>query len=140
MKKLIFFFVLFSLSSILSAQIVIDEEGFETFTSVEGDTSYIMKKYFFCMLKSGENRDQSEEELAELMKGHLAHLSSLAESKKACMIGPMGDDTDLRGIVIYNTTTQKEAEQLANEDPMVKAGRLIVEIHPWWCAKGTYLF
>ena len=51
----------------------------------------------------------------------------------------MGDNGDIRGIVVYNTATQKEADSLANMDPMVKAGRLIVEVHPWWAAKGGKL-
>jgi hypothetical protein len=28
------------------------------------------------------------------------------------------------------------ADSLAKSDPMVKKGRLVVEIHPWWAAKG----
>jgi hypothetical protein len=50
--------------------------------------------------------------------------------------GPFGDDGDIRGITIYNVPTQKMADSLANMDPMVKAGRLVIEIHPWWAAKG----
>ena len=37
---------------------------------------------------------------------------------------------------IYNVPTLQMADSLANADPMVKAGRLIIEMHPWWAAKG----
>jgi len=57
----------------------------------------------------------------------------------ASLIGPFGDDGEIRGIVVYNTPTQKEADSLANLDPMVKAGRLKVEVHPWWTEKGGKL-
>lgn len=36
----------------------------------------------------------------------------------------------------YNTPTLEMADSLANLDPMVKAGRLVIEVHPWWAAKG----
>jgi hypothetical protein len=53
--------------------------------------------------------------------------------------GPFGDDGDIRGITIYNVPTKKMADSLANMDPMVKSGRLMIEIHPWWAAKGFSL-
>jgi len=28
------------------------------------------------------------------------------------------------------------ADSLANSDPMVKAGCLVIELHPWWAGKG----
>ena len=49
---------------------------------------------------------------------------------------PFGDDTALRGITVYNTPTLEMADSLARLDPMVKAGRLEIEIHPWWAGKG----
>jgi len=37
---------------------------------------------------------------------------------------------------VYNVPTLKMADSLANLDPMMKSGRLIVEIKPWWAGKG----
>jgi hypothetical protein len=53
--------------------------------------------------------------------------------------GPFGDNGDIRGITIYNVPTFKMADSLASSDPLVKAGRLVIEIHPWWAAKGFSL-
>ena len=50
--------------------------------------------------------------------------------------GPFGDDGEIRGVTIYNVPTLKIADSLANMDPMVQAGRLVIEMHPWWAAKG----
>ena len=36
-------------------------------------------------------------------------------------------------------TFSSMADSLAKSDPMVKAGRLEIEIHPWWAAKGFQL-
>lgn len=105
----------------------------------EGDSTYLMQEYYVVFLKSGDNRSQDFTEAAELQKQHLAYISRMAQEGYFSLIGPFGYDGEIRGIVIYNTPTQKEADSLANLDPMVKAGRLKVEIHPWWTAKGGKL-
>jgi len=56
------------------------------------------------------------------------------------MVGPFEDDGDIRGIVVFSVPKLEDAQQLANDDPAVKAGRLVVEIHPWWAAVGSTLF
>ncbi|MEM8907526.1 MAG: YciI family protein [Bacteroidota bacterium] len=118
----------------------VDTTVFETFEHRDGDTTYLMKKYFMCFLKTGPKRDHGEAEAAALQEQHLAHLSQLATDKKICSAGPFGDDGDIRGIVIYSVPTLEDALALANADPAVKAGRLAVEVHPWWAAVGTTLF
>lgn len=96
-----------------------------------------MQKYFIVFLKSGPNRDQSEEEAAILQEKHLAYLGGLYEEGIINLNGPTGDDSSIRGFSVYNVATLDEARRLATQDPMVKAGRLEVEIHPWWLAKGS---
>jgi len=115
------------------------EKGYQTFSYKSGDTTYLMQQYYMVFLKSGATRSQDSTEAAELQKKHMEHLSWLSEEGYTSLTGPMGDDGDLRGIVVFNTATQKEADSLANLDPMVKAGRLKVEVHPWWVAKGGKL-
>ncbi|GAA4305169.1 YciI family protein [Aestuariibaculum suncheonense] len=113
-------------------------KGFKTFDYVDEKTqdTILMQQYFMAFLKSGPIRSQNEEEAELLQEAHLDHLSKMYELGYADISGPFGDDGDIRGITIYNVPTQKMADSLANADPMVKAGRLIVEIHPWWAAKG----
>lgn len=117
-----------------------DSLGFMTFEMTEGDTTYIMKQYFMAFLKKGDTRDQSEAEAAEIQAGHLAYMNRLAEEKKICIAGPFGDDGEVRGIVIYNVATLEAALALVNADPAVIAGRLSIEVHPWWAAKGSSLY
>lgn len=118
---------------------VLKEQGYQAFSYPEGDTSYLMQQYYVVFLKAGENRSQDSLETARLMEQHLAHLNRMYEEGYSSLTGPMGDDGELRGIVVYNTPTLQEADSLANMDPMVKAGRLKVEVHPWWTAKGGKL-
>lgn len=114
------------------------EKGFQTFNYVDdktGDT-ILMQQYFIAFLKKGANRSQSKEEADSLQSLHLAHLGRMYEEGFADISGPFGDDGDIRGITIYNVPTRNIADSLANMDPMVKSGRLQIEIHPWWAAKG----
>ncbi|WP_299365888.1 YciI family protein [Winogradskyella sp.] len=114
------------------------EEGFQIFDYVDEKTqdTVIMQQYFIAFLKRGPIRNQNEEEATKLQSEHLAHLGKMYELGYADISGPFGDDGDIRGITIYNVPTLKMADSLANADPMVKAGRLIIELHPWWAAKG----
>ncbi len=126
------FIILFSLSSACFAQ--------ETFEMKEGDTTYIMQQYFMVFLYRGEEASKYDSlQRAKIQEGHLAHLNKLAEENKISIAGPFGDNTDLRGIVIFHVATLEEAKALEEEDPAVKAGVLRVEVRPWWAAKGSTL-
>nr|WP_273568442.1 YciI family protein [Maribacter sp. Hal144] len=116
-------------------------KGFEIFDYVDEETkdTVLMQQYFIAFLKRGPNRSQNKEEEDGLQALHMAHLGSMYEQGFADISGPFGDDGDIRGITIYNVPTQKMADSLANSDPMVQAGRLQIEIHPWWAAKGFSL-
>ena len=117
----------------------LQEDGFKSFTYKEGDTTYLMQQYYMVFLKAGPNRDQDSLSLAKLQQQHMAHLGRMGNEGYASLIGPFEDSSDIKGIAVYNTRTLKEADSLANLDPMVKAGRLTIEVHPWWTAKGNKL-
>lgn len=126
---LLFFIFVLSLSSFAQ----------EEFTMKSGDTTYVMKKYYMCLLKRGTNTDMDSASHAKIMEGHLAHFTELMKQGKICIVGPFDDDQDVRGIIIFNASSKEEAEKLESEDPAVKAGRLVMEIRPWWGAKGSML-
>lgn len=116
-------------------------QGFEIFDYVDEETkdTVLMQQYFIAFLKRGANRSQGKDEADSLQALHMAHLGSMYDKGYADISGPFGDDGDIRGITIYNVPTQEMADSLANSDPMVKSGRLQIEIHPWWAAKGFSL-
>ncbi|WP_299433288.1 hypothetical protein [uncultured Aquimarina sp.] len=124
--------------SIKSVREKLLKDGFQIFDYVDTETgdTILMQQYFIAFLKRGPNRSQSKEVTDSLQRLHLAHLGRMYKEGYTDISGPFGDDGDIRGITIYNTPTQKIADSLANMDPMVKAGRLVIEIHPWWAAKG----
>lgn len=111
----------------------------ETFSYKDGDTTYVMQKYFLVLLKKGPNRNKSKEETTEIQKNHMAHISWLAEQNYISIAGPSENHETVAGFLLFNTETMKQADSLAKLDPAVKAGRLEVETLPWWAAKGSKL-
>lgn len=72
----------------------------------------------------------------ELQKAHLANINRLAAMKKLVVAGPFGDDTSLRGIFVFRVASINEARALAETDPAVQAGRLVIDMHPWLVPEG----
>jgi uncharacterized protein YciI len=87
--------------------------------------------YYLGLLYKGSNRTQTTDEAQKIQAAHLQHLESLYKQGVLLIAGPMGDDGDLRGIVVLKVKSLEEAQALVNEDPAVKAGRLRVDLHPW---------
>lgn len=116
------------------------DSEFKTFESTEDGVTYKMKQYFMVTLIKGANRNQSKEEVEKLQAAHLAHLNRLATSRHICLVGPTDGENDIKGFAVYSVPTKAEAIRLASMDPMVKAGRLSIDVQPWWTAIGGELF
>lgn len=114
---------------------VADEKG--------GEGGYKMTTYVVGFLYRGPAwTPESTDEVKKLQEGHLAHISKMVESGKLILAGPFMDDGDLRGLFVFKLDGESpgamvaRAEAMAAEDPMVKAGRLVVKFHPWYSAEG----
>lgn len=75
-------------------------------------------------------------ETAALQEAHLANINRLAATKKLVAAGPFGDNGILRGIFVFRVASLAEAKELAETDPAVKAGRLVIDMHPWMVPEG----
>ena len=93
---------------------------------------YGMRKYVMCFLKTGPNKSLSKDSSNKIQSAHLNNIKHLAAQGKLLVAGPFMDKTELEGIFIFNVQTVEEAQTLANTDPAVKAGVLIMELHPWY--------
>lgn len=91
-----------------------------------------MQTYYMALLKRGPNRSHDSLTAAKIQEGHMAHIMQMARDKKLVLAGPFLDNGDLRGIFVFNVSSIDEALELTNEDPAIKSGRLIIEIHPWY--------
>ncbi len=109
----------------------------KTFDYEWAGQKYTMQQYFIVFLKSGPASREDREKIAALQKAHLEYLGGLYQQGIINLNGPTGGPGEIRGFSVYNVATKEEAERLAGEDPMVKAGLLVIEVHPWWLAKGS---
>lgn len=139
MKKWMFLFMSFFSLAAVAQSVETDSAGFERFSYSQSDTTFTMKKYFMVLLKAGSERGQSQQEAMEIQKQHLAHINWMAKQGYVDIAGPFADDGEIRGILVMRVPTLERAQELAAMDPAVKAGRLVMEIHPWWAAEGSRL-
>ncbi len=80
-----------------------------------------------------------DETLEHIQREHLAYHASLREAGDVVTNGPVVDQPDesLRGLTVYRTGSVERARELAEADPAVRAGRLVVEVMQWWSPAGT---
>lgn len=135
MKKIILTVILFaSLISFANAQVKKAEKPIREKEKVdEGE----MKTYIMVFLVEGPNRKQEEAEAAEIQKKHMEHLTSMYQEGMLVMAGPFQDENKIKGILVLNLTQLEEAKVRVEEDPAIKAGRLIAEYHLWYTKSGT---
>lgn len=93
------------------------------------------------LIRPADAPELSEEELNRLQVEHLTYLRDLQRRGVLLANGPLAEQTDerLRGVSIYRLPLA-EALDLANADPMVRAGRLEIHGARWWTAAGTARF
>jgi uncharacterized protein YciI len=97
-----------------------------------GADNYGMKQYVMAFLKTGPNRDMNQAEAMEIQRAHLDNIRRMAESGDLVLAGPFMDTGEIRGIYLFNVSTLEEARALTETDPAVEAGRLEMELHPWY--------
>ena len=97
------------------------------------------RKYTMIFLKEGPNRSQGEEEAEELQMAHLKYLFGLRQKGLLVINGPLLTHPEIRGVGIYATEDMEEAKRLAEQDPAVKAGRLVVEANQYFSLPGSAL-
>jgi uncharacterized protein len=100
-----------------------------------------MTIYYIYLLKKGPAwSPDSTPEIEALQEAHLANFRRLGEMGKLVVNGPLLDSFatsgEIRGIGVLKTSSLAEAQELISTDPMVKVGRLIVELHTWMVGKN----
>jgi uncharacterized protein YciI len=95
------------------------------------------ERVYFGFLVRGPNRGQDAETAKRMQTEHLAYMEGQSQAGKLVVAGPITEESARRGIVVYRVATPEEAKERAEADPMVKAGRLQVELHPWQVPIGA---
>lgn len=97
-----------------------------------GADDYGMRKYVMAFLKAGPQRDQDSATAAQIQAGHMANITRMAEEGTLVMAGPFLDGGEVKGIYIFAVESIEEARELTATDPAIQAGRLEMELHPWY--------
>ena len=134
MKKLILLLVFLVLNVTSYAQETESKYDEKLAKSLNAD-EYGMKKYVFCLLKSGSNTTATKEESQKLFEGHMANIGKLAKEGKLVVAGPfMKNNRNYRGIYIFNVETVEEAKLLVATDPAIQSNLLEAELTPWYAS------
>jgi uncharacterized protein YciI len=105
------------------------------------EPNYEMTTYYLGLIYRGANwTPGSTPESEKIQAGHMANIGRLAKEGKLLLAGPFADDGDLRGIFVFKVASMQEAQALVATDPAVQAGRLRVELHPWYSAKNIVVY
>ena len=84
------------------------------------------KSYSLFILKQGPTRDQPDAETIQW--NHVTYLFQLREAGILNITCPIMEEGEVMGVGILNTTIEK-AKFILDEDPNVKAGRLVYTLH-----------
>jgi uncharacterized protein YciI len=93
------------------------------------------------LVRAPDAPQMSEEALDALQLEHLTYLRGLKRRGVLIANGPLAEQTDvrMRGMSVYRLPLD-EALGLARQDPMVLAGRLVIEGARWMTAEGVARF
>ena len=84
------------------------------------------KKYTIAILKAGPNKNQDGAE--KIIWEHGRRNYALRADGVLAIVCPVGDGSDVCGMNIFNATTE-EVQKIMDEDPGVKAGIFVYEMH-----------
>lgn len=136
MKHLLSLSLLLSLTAPAFAQVKLADNYKVNYDSAYakklGADDYGMKHYVLAFLKAGPNHEKDSAAAAQLQMAHLRNIQRMVREGKLVVAGPFLDDGPVRGIYIFNVATIDEAKKLTATDPAVKAGTLVMELHPWY--------
>lgn len=106
-----------------------------------GADDYGMRSYVLAILKTGPKDGEVQGDARKaVFKGHFDNMERLAKEGKLAVAGPFNDpDKKFRGLFIFAVKTVEEAKALAETDPTVKAGVLVVEYVPWYGSASLML-
>ena len=92
-----------------------------------------MKSYVLVILKTGPSDIQDRELRDSLFAGHFSNMSRLASEKKLIVSGPFySNESQYRGLFLFDVATIEEATELVKSDPTVATGIFETEMYRWY--------
>jgi hypothetical protein len=85
------------------------------------------REYALVLLRPGEHYQKEGRD--EIVWEHGRRNFALRAEGVMPIVGPVADDSDLAGVSILDTTVERAAE-IMDDDPAIREGILVYEIHP----------
>ena len=85
-----------------------------------------------AFLRKGPNREKDSLKRDELQRAHMDNINRMAKAGQLVVAGPFMDNSEIRGIYIFNVATVEEAKKLTETDPLIQSGGLVMELKPWY--------
>jgi uncharacterized protein YciI len=93
------------------------------------------RAYVLLLLKNGRDLIGGED-FQSMQMAHLAHLFNLESEGKIHIFGPVTTESDLKGIIIFGTSSKDEVHEWMKEDPLCSSGLLTYELYDWFTIPG----
>jgi uncharacterized protein len=103
------------------------------------------EQYSLVLMKRGDNWNPKAPEFTAVMKLHHAFVKQMTDQGNLAIAGPFPfsdpttdpkpDPGELLGVAIFRVGAEQTVK-LTQDDPIVKAGLLKPEVHPWGTGKG----
>jgi hypothetical protein len=87
----------------------------------------VSREYTLVILKTGPNTDRPD--LSQIIWEHARRNFALRADGILSIVCPVRDGSGINGIGIFNSTPE-ETKKIMDEDPGVKEGIFLYEIHP----------
>ncbi|MDX2065198.1 MAG: YciI family protein [Fimbriimonadaceae bacterium] len=94
--------------------------------------------FLILLVRPANATSYPPEKLQEIQAAHLKHLGDHYNLGHFRVAGPMMIDQPIRGVVVAEADSLRQAKEYAEADPAVRANRLAVEVYPWQIAPVTY--
>ena len=101
-----------------------------------------LESYELVMLRRPTDATPYDDEALErIQTEHLAFHADLRANGTVVTNGPLIGQPDpaLRGLTFYRVGSMERAREIAEQDPSVRAGRLVVDVMEWLCPAGTMI-
>jgi len=108
--------------------------AFTSISAQEQDSTNEKKQFLYLLKLTPKYYDENnfDDEAMKTIQIHFKRLQDMLEEGKLIFAGRADVENDKTfGIVVFDANTLKEAEQIANDDPAVRAGIMSVEVFPF---------
>jgi uncharacterized protein YciI len=94
------------------------------------------KPYVLLHFRPGKPTPEDKALTDSMQLEHLARLFTLEAQGHSCVFGPVVNNPDLLGIVIFKTTDKELIKTLLSDDPYIKDGYLTYELFDFFTIPG----